>query len=672
MSGWLLSLYLLGAGSGVLDHEDYRFCHEPRYPLYEDERRWCDLGGEPNPRCPDLPKACQAKVEPGEDDRFSGEWQDGGNGPEDRAAPDDGDDRKAKREPSSFELPSVLSPIAQVLLLALFLAGVVLLVRHILNSKHDDPDDEPEPSEAGPSPEVPQIAVLRAARETDVSRLLNLARAEAASARFEQAVELAYAAALRRLDGDGLIELHHSRTNGDYVRRLHLGEPQLAGELRSVVREVEGMQFGARAATRERFDAVLGGVMRIVGRGATALLLVLTLGWLPGCGEGTDPEGEPPPGPVMGGDTSPTGERAVLEAIAEEHPKVSYRIEPLETLDDDVGTVIVLPGSGPSDGNWEPVLAWVKEGGRLILAGARPAHDDLELFEDPRVAPRPQLFSGYFVGFDDMDGWTLKVPPSGGILPQVGLTEGEPVLYRYLSGDYSNDEVSVYAVGVYLGDGEVIAFANDDLFTNIAMSVEDNARAMALMAKPFNRDKSVHLCTTWTGSGSSSPFDAVRNADLTAPVVQLLIFLALLLLYRGIAFGRLRDPERHGRRAFVDHVRALASHYSRANATGHAWQAYAAWALDQIDLRLPGQRRRGLQATASAIAARTNWPEIEVITLLVAASDAANRSGPASMRGPASTAISDGDGSASLHDLQRMAAMLEAMGPSHVGTKPKK
>lgn len=669
MNAWLLSLYLLGtSGQGVLADEDYRFCHEPRYPLYEDERRWCELGGDPNPRCPDLPKACENHVEPGPDGRFSGEYGSGdGSDDEGRAKPPDGDDRKARPKRRNIELPAVLSPIAKLLLIGLVIAGIALIARHILKNRHDDPEDELDEPRVAPSPEEANVAAIRAAKETDVTRLLNLARAEASAGRFEAAIEYAYAAALRRLDGDGFIELHHSRTNGDYVRRLRRGQPKLASELRGVVREVEGVQFGARAATRERFDAVLSGVMNIVGRGATALLLVLSLF---GCGDGSGEESKPKA--VIGGDTSPIGERAVLEAIATESPKVSYRIEPLDIIGDDVGTLVILPGAGPKDDNWAPLLAWVEEGGRLILAGERPRHKDLELFEDPRPTPYTQLFTGYFVGFNDMQGWTLKVPPSPGLLPQIGLTEGEPVLYRYLSDDYSNEEVSVYAVGIYRGEGEIIAFENDDFFTNIAMSVEDNARAMATMAHRYD-ERSVQICTAWTGSGSSSPLDAMRNADLTPLIVQLLVFVVLLVLYRGIAFGRLRDSEARGRRASVDHVRALGSHYARAQATGHAWQAYAAWALDQIDLRLPGQRRRGLQATASAIAARTQWPETEVITLLIAASDAANRNGPASMRGPSSTAPPDEEeGSSSLQNLQRMAAMLAAMGPSHQGTKPKK
>ena len=107
MSAWLLSLYLLGAGGhGVLADEDYRFCHAPRYPLYEDERRWCELGGDPNPRCPDLPQACENQVEPGEDDRFGGEGGSGDGDGAGRTEPPGGDGRKAARPPRDPPRPT--------------------------------------------------------------------------------------------------------------------------------------------------------------------------------------------------------------------------------------------------------------------------------------------------------------------------------------------------------------------------------------------------------------------------------------------------------------------------------------------------------------------------------------------------------------------------------------
>ena len=79
----------------------------------------------------------------------------------------------------------------------------------------DETREEPAPARE-PSPEE----TARREVETDVQRLIARARGHAARGDHARAIDDAYAALLRRLDGDGLIEIHPSRTNGDYVRRL--------------------------------------------------------------------------------------------------------------------------------------------------------------------------------------------------------------------------------------------------------------------------------------------------------------------------------------------------------------------------------------------------------------------------------------------------------------------
>src|SRR5690606_19665749 len=102
-----------------------------------------------------------------------------------------------------------------------------------------DPEPEPSNDDAGDLPKRPRGPV-----ETDVDRLLARAHAAANSGNFEQAMADAYAALLRHLDGNGLIELHHSRTNGEYARHLRT-HPELQSALKASAREVESVQFGA-------------------------------------------------------------------------------------------------------------------------------------------------------------------------------------------------------------------------------------------------------------------------------------------------------------------------------------------------------------------------------------------------------------------------------------------
>src|SRR5262249_34846439 len=113
--------------------------------------------------------------------------------------------------------------------------------------------------------------------ETDVERLLARARAAAARGDYGRAVDDAYAALLRRLDGDGLIRIHISRTNADYGGDRKV-QPERAGPVRAVVRDVERVQFGAPPASAEVFDSVLGRVVPIAQRSLAAVLLVLAIG----------------------------------------------------------------------------------------------------------------------------------------------------------------------------------------------------------------------------------------------------------------------------------------------------------------------------------------------------------------------------------------------------------
>ena len=86
------------------------------------------------------------------------------------------------------------------------------------------------------------------------------ANSAAAHGDFARAVDDTYAALLRRLDGDGLIEIHPSRTNGDYVRRLG-DRPELRAAVREIVREVEGVQFGMMPCMSRFFALFMAAVM---------------------------------------------------------------------------------------------------------------------------------------------------------------------------------------------------------------------------------------------------------------------------------------------------------------------------------------------------------------------------------------------------------------------------
>ena len=80
----------------VLENEQYRFCHEDKYPLYRAERKWCKHLGETNDSCPSLPAACKAEVEPESRNTW---WKNRNNGDNDG----DGDKAKSKKHHGGTE-----------------------------------------------------------------------------------------------------------------------------------------------------------------------------------------------------------------------------------------------------------------------------------------------------------------------------------------------------------------------------------------------------------------------------------------------------------------------------------------------------------------------------------------------------------------------------------------
>ena len=118
--------------------------------------------------------------------------------------------------------------------------------------------------------------------------------------------------------------------------------------------------------------------------------------------------------------------------------------------------------------------------------------------------------------------------------------------------------------------------------------------------------------------GASGPLESLRRAFLTPLFLQILALVALLFAWRGRAFGRLVDPPTNRRRAFVDHVRALGSHYARAGAARHVARLYAAWAMERLRKRVP-RGTSGLHGLAVELARRTGQDETRIMRLLLAA-----------------------------------------------------
>jgi len=648
--GFVLSLVLalapsegFGLGSSmevskeVLADPAYAFCHDTEYPLTPQEAQWCpvlaDTQEEELQRCPAFAKACDARraVLEGvgrlssrsvEDDGQAAQRAAGG-GPSRGSKPESQDDE-------AFELP-VLGGVAEVLFWGVIGLALVMLVaaivRNLARSRAPEPDSEdPGDSELELSPDAARAAAAARAMETDVERLLSMARECAQRGAFADAVDFSHAALLRRLDHEGLIRLHASRTNGEYVRELR-GNASLVDPVRDALRRVDRAQFGPQGAGASVFDDIHARVVAIVKTVGPLVLLVTTvLGVGIACDTGSQR--------VFPWSTSPSGNEAVMELMRREGLTVSYRTEPLTALETDEtyrdATLVMLEDTSASEEEWSAVRAWVDAGGKLVIAGGQlpPWLDvsyaavdtsiaDLATPPDAEVAPAEpdadpdaQPDGEYDLVWEELEELPTVLT---GILP----------LGRSLVVDQDVDEIGVDTAGnttfasFSQRSGRVEVFADGRLFTNAAMVFELNAEMVVVTVQNFGG--TVEFVDGWVGRGADTPADTIRNSHLTAAVVQLLLLILALYLWRGRQFGRGRDPVSQGRRAFSQHAVAMGRQYEKARAASFAARLFSGWVLERLRNRFSCAAGAGLLGLSQEVARRSGRDETEVMRLLLAA-----------------------------------------------------
>ncbi|APR85860.1 Hypothetical protein A7982_11209 [Minicystis rosea] len=620
----------------VLTNGRYRFCHEADYPLTPSERAWCPLVGESSASCPALPQACkQPPADPkalvqkgprhGAPDPSLPNPK--GSDKDDKAGKHDGAEAHPEHPPrpdthrqpepeAALNVPD-LSGFAKLLLLVTVVGFVFAIVRalarNFMSSGGDEPVEERPPPDKSKKDEAP---APRGPIETDVERLLSRARAAAARGDFGRAIDDVYAALLRRLDGDGLIDIHPSRTNGDYVRALS-GRPDLRRAVRDVVRDVERVQFGMSAPSEQIFRAVIDRVVPIVSRALAFALLAIGLGAAVSCKqlEGEDEH-------VIPAGTSPSGMQAFAEVLEKHKIEVRFRSEPLAKLERPT-TLVLVPGVQIDAAGWARLLRWVREqNGRLVLAGVEPpAEIGLKIArsdESGKVRVALGLEATY-------GGISLAIPPGARIVEADGDEDVDGAMLR------RND--SIYGVHrAERGGGSITVLADDRLFTNVALAVPEDALFLTRFFEHLPEPREVEIRDAWTGVGAATPIDSVREARLTPVILQLFVLLALLYAWRGRAFASLRDPPAETRRAFADHARALGLAYRRARASRHVLGLYAVWAMDRLRERVHRSGRQGLVPLAEGIAARTGRSEAEIMRVLVDAGSARDDAAPTSLR----------------------------------------
>lgn len=545
----ILHCSLAGASPGdvptALDGGAYRFCHEAGASA-EDARAWCDLleGLDPE-RCPGLVATCAGAEEP----PVASGCAPASSGPREQPVPG-----PEPREPSGCTAPdwdadATLSVLRWVG--ALGVAALLLVVLRLLMRWYGVRRAAPERSVVV----VDEVALEEPPAEAPVeegegSDLLGRARAALAEGRTGEAVLLARSAALRGLAEQGVVRLHRSRTDREYVRGVT--DSPLREALRQVLGAVEAHRWGGRLLTEARARAAIEGAARILA----AVLLVVV---------GADAH-------AQSDRHGPLGDTALLSVLRAHGYEASWRLRGLDELGDEADALVVdLHHVDVDADTWLVLDAWVFDGGVLVLAG------DAEVgFPDLGVAAL--LYGGAASLGPGVAGLDLSTPrwPGGPRRGWVGGS-GEP----WVVADSGPDSAAVVEVLEH-GEGRVVAISDERLLWNGAFVDPANEWFVADLLYvgqeragfPLPTPARVQLATTAAG-GADSPLDSLQSARLLPFVAQLLLFWTVLALWRGWPMGPLHDPPGEGRHHFAEHVVALGSRYARLGASAHAASAYA-------------------------------------------------------------------------------------------------
>lgn len=655
----------------VLGDERYEFCDvEGTYTPWGGERDFCELLDTSTERCPGYREACLREVEASDPFELDAEvGEEGTERDETTLNPRYREGSAPEDEPEPVEIPMGLARVAQVLMWLLLALGLGWLIYTIFKNRAETAPsseaDEPTPPDDA-DPDAASAAVAAAARivETDVERLLRIAQEAAGRGDYRRAVDAAHAALLRRLDGEGIIEITVDKTNGDYLRQVGQRNAQLRQELRPIVREVEQLQFGTGEPDRGMFQRVFDRVVPVVRRTILVLAVALGLGAVTtGCddhgttGEEIEKRARESEHRELGGlSTDPLGARAVVQLLRRHEVDAVHRTRTVDQLTTTKGTIVVAGEVSLLDHEWEALLDWADEGHHLVVAvdGPLPARLGLHaIFSELPLEPRGEIYyDEYGVEQEDeplpvgtlhvSDGFdyefynplSLRLP----VWRRLETAGGAPIDNGYyVEADDAKSDAAGYSWRKMLeggglayaatttagpdGEGRVTVFADSLMFTNAGIAVEDNATFVVdlLDGMEGNEDDwstNVEFVNSWTGAGAQSPMEAIQNSHLTPLLLQLLASLILFYWWRGAAFGTLRDPPRGNRRSFAEHVEALGLQYAKARASKHALSLYAGFAIERLRERLrPGTG--GIYALAQAAAAQTGRNEGELMTLLV-------------------------------------------------------
>ncbi|MBN1609217.1 MAG: DUF4129 domain-containing protein [Polyangiaceae bacterium] len=548
--------------------DPHGFCKNPDYGLGPEDTALCGLAEAAAPRCPGFAAACSL-------------------------------------HPRTVRLPTPSERIASLLGSALTFAfwtllalGALVLLRSLVAwlVRRARDSESPEKPEGVLQARVSRPAPVPSSQAPEA--LLSQAHELAARGAFGEAMSRALTALLRSLEIRGALQLHASRTNGEYLRQLRSNR-SLCDEFRHVTGAVEAVEFGGQRPSPARVTELMERISRVMGSAATVVLLA-GLGMFAGCG-GTAPS--------KGGfsstcGTGAAGYSALCEMLGTKDATVRKRFQRVRTIGADVGQIVVL--QDVLDVPEQRVLReWAAAGGTLVIMS---------------------YFDRYGTGLkrrrshEHCQGDLEQVVPPPSSQPCTRATGRLPDALAFDHPGYAEVLATCgslpFAVRTRVGAGSIVAIADPRLAMNAALSIEHNAALVHELLEPSR--STIELIGRWTSSASGLPVNTVIRAGLLPWLLHMILLCLAYALCRGAPFGTRHDVGHPLRRAFVEHARALGEAYARAHASRLTLAHYGSWALDRLRIRAAASGKATMSEVAAAVAARLSLSESQVMRLIVA------------------------------------------------------
>jgi len=415
--------------------------------------------------------------------------------------------------------------------------------------------------------------------------LLAEARAALEAGDFGRAVMMSRNAALRHLHLADRIVLHRSRTDREYARAVR-AHPQIHQDLGVVLSAVERVRWAGWRVGPAAARDILSAAQRVLAIAFVAALLFSS------SSAASDRYG-------------PVGDAALFELMTAEGYHVSWRLRGLSDLSDETTVLVLdLTGVAPTEEDHAAIRAWVEGGGLLVVAGDPVSFPELgsyELLAGAEYIRRAAVVRAAGLSKPRFAGGPEFAWFNPGGTPWVGLGTSREV--------NAGRPRAAVVQHVVVGHGAVLGVADPRLLWNGSLVHPDNVsfwtdvpRVGAEVGAWALPDEALVEFATWSGASSETPMDTLMNSRLLPFVLHLLFWWALVVMYKGRAFGGLKDPPGEGRLVFGDHALALASHWQSLRAGTHAWSRYAALWVQRLGGR--GVELAALRSGYSSDAAR--------------------------------------------------------------------